>query len=387
MRRTVRHWTPAEDALVGALRAANVKAAEIASKIGRSKDQVYWRFRKLVEVGSAAPRTCAERARLGAARSKLVREDRWRREEDQLIREYRERGDTMREIAACLGRSFVATSARIHTLLQSGFLQYHSLDRRKKNTARVRAQRTALDVLEAKRHVRNLANTRDLGYVVGVLYGDGYIHRRAMSIALRCTNGSFVDAFVRAARVSLTPNVKRLMRIEPIKRVGAHTYHKVKYHEAWLHDRHFVRDYERVFGKTTTHDWAIDVADALARGPEYCDGLIQGLFDSDGSVSRQGNSVSIRFGTASRAGARSLAELMSAKGYNIYSAPANSKGEYRVSVRASSLHRYAAEISSRIDYKASRLRAFVRRNALAVDPDPVLCFVRKRQRSFSAGTR
>jgi hypothetical protein len=185
-----------------------------------------------------------------------------------------------------------------------------------------------------------------------------------MSIALRCTNRSFARSFARALATSVTLNVKELTRVEPIKRVGQHVYRNVTYYEVWLHDRHLVRAIQDWTGPTTTHEWKIDLGDARQRGPAYCDGLIQGLYDSDGSISRNGaRGVSIRFGTASAAGAKSLHALMTWRGFETTLAPVNGKGEHRISVRAASAMRYAIEISSRIHYKRMRLLNFVKRCA------------------------
>ena len=294
----------------------------------------------------------------------------------------RERGLTTREISRALKRPYASTGGRIHHLIVQGEMRPLRRDERLRNRARIRAQRTQSERERAARvmttcgstrapgagrdaagRVLALSNSRHLGYVIGVLYGDAYVHRSRMSIALRCRGASFADAFVEAARQALTLNVKRLQRIEPIKKVGGRVYYDLEYHEAWIHDRHLVQALLAWTGPTTTREWAIPLSDAKTRGPDYCDGVIQGLFDSDGSFGPSGNGITIRFGTASAQGASSLHALMVWRGYEVTLAPINSKGEHRLWVRAASSIRYAREISSRIQYKRARLEDFLVRVA------------------------
>ena len=82
----------------------------------------------------------------------------------------------------------------------------------------------------------------------------------------------------------LSEPAKVLSRIEPLKEVGAHTYHNVTYYEAYLHRRHITAAFVEVFGDTTKPGWRLDVERTLEAGAEFTDGVIAGLFDSDGSI-------------------------------------------------------------------------------------------------------
>ncbi|MET0343707.1 MAG: LAGLIDADG family homing endonuclease [Polyangiales bacterium] len=299
----------------------------------------------------------------------------WSEADDAAIVRMRAQGLTGREIATRLGRAPGSTGQRIHRLRQRGELPYLTRAERLRAQARIRAVRTeedrtmaqqifssqstsqAVEARDAHGRVTRLHNTKDLGYVVGVLYGDAYVHQSRLSLALRCRDPSFAGSFAIAVSSALTRNVKVLSRIEPIKRVGAHVYRNLEYHEVWVHDRHLVAALQRWTGPTTTREWEIRLNDAMARGAEYCDGVIQGLFDSDGSISVDGRDI--RFGTASERGARSLLELLSWRGYVATLYPVSKKGEHRIRLKARSVVRYAYEISSRIDAKRTRLRALL----------------------------
>jgi len=218
---------------------------------------------------------------------------------------------------------------------------------------------------EARERVADIPRTADVGYVVGVLFGDGFLLKNGRTLGLKCTNASLAQAFAEALLNAFCEQPRSLERIEREKQVGGRTYHNIHYFEVMLHRRHIVRALRMWLGSTATWDWSINVDDALGRGDEYCNGLIQGLYDSDGSVSTHGRAgVHIRLGTASEHGARSLHELMTRRGYSVGLNVRTTGNEYRVDVHAGSCVRFATEISSRVDYKKERMDAFLARRAV-----------------------
>ena len=134
------------------------------------------------------------------------------------------------------------------------------------------------------------------------------------------------------------------------------------FHETHFNRSHLVRALEETFGNTTKKGWNLDVDATLARGPDFYRGLIQGLFDSDGSISLVGKSSGIiRYGSTNAAGVEAFARLLRRMGYEISIGPPSKKGERRISVLTSSQIRYAEEIGSRIARKSALLEELVRR--------------------------
>jgi hypothetical protein len=340
-------WLASEDALIARLRGEGRGCGQIAEVLNRSLSSTKTRVDRLIQRGVLLA------SRKGWAPSEYAR-----------IIDMRDQGASTREIAKVLGRPFGSTANHVHELIERGALRRLAGHEAKSRWHRERSERSEHMGHVARKLVTNIPPTRDWGYVIGVLFGDGFILKSGRTIGLKCTNASFADAFARSMFVSFGEMPRRIDRTEPEKRLGERVYYNVRYYEVMLHRRHIARALKEWIGPTSTWDWSIDVTDTLGRGPEFCDGLIQGLYDSDGSVTPHGLSgLHIRLGTASERGARSLHELMTRRGFDVGFNARRTRNEYRVDVHASSCVRYASEISSRVDYKKERLDAFLARCA------------------------
>ena len=363
-KRTRRRWTPADDKLLVELRAAGVPLKDIAARAGRSRDVVVQRVRRLVASGAAASTSRAERSRRGARAAAQSRTDLWQPSEDEQIIQRWKAGDGPEAIAAGLeGRTLEAVEGRVHKLRVRGAIAPLTLEERKARQRRERSARTQRDLEAARRRFAALPNTRDLGYVIGVLFGDGFVHQRDKMLGLRTTDETFAEAFAGAVQVGLGAESPKRHTRDARKTIKGRVY-DVIYYEVELYDNALACALVEAFGDTRTFQWEIDVEKALARGAEFCRGLVAGLFDSDGSFSLVGKrGISIRSGTHSVAGAASLHRLMLALGFDVGLAPPNCKKENKVGVHAASTMKFAREVSSRIQYKLATLSEYQRRAA------------------------
>lgn len=130
-------------------------------------------------------------------------------------------GSTAREIAVELKRSITMTQNRIATLRNNGLIVRLSAADRAVREQRAMNQRSAQAYADGVSALKRLPNTWDFGYVIGVLNGDGFIHRSRLSACMKTTDESFADGFEAAMRATFGDAVKRLRRVEPIKRAGA----------------------------------------------------------------------------------------------------------------------------------------------------------------------
>jgi len=281
----------------------------------------------------------------------------------------------MHEMANILNRPYGSIRSRAQQLLTMGKFGFLSPDECETRVAASRDRRTERLQAKAESLITNMPNTKDMGYVIGVLYGDGFVNFHDIergvpkTIGLTTTNESFRDAFTDAIEVWRGKNtVKRVRRTVPeVKTPGGAVYHNVVYYDALLHDRHLTAKLLLITGPTQTDVWKINVKDAVQRGPAFCDGIIQGLFDSDASFSPQtdGIGVDALFGTVSEDGANSLCELMKFRGYDVrlgFNQKPDRKRFHRIRIRgAESWLRYAEDIGSRVDYKAKFLLDFTQR--------------------------
>jgi DNA-binding Lrp family transcriptional regulator len=355
-----RWWTEEEDLLVVQWREDGTPATEIGRRLGRSTNQVTRRFSRLVARGKALPMTRSQRARRAALRSGSTRPDRWTEDDDARVAALFSAGQSSREIADAIGRTTASVEQRVQKLRVSGAVCRLSREERQARAARGRGAITDGRYAKARERVSCAERTEAFGYVVGCLYGDASIETTRMSIQLKATNASFVESFASALEQSLGEPVRRLSRVEPLKRIGDHEYRDVRYYEAYLHRRHLATAISELTGDTTKLGWCLDVDRAFARGPAFCKGAIRGLFDSDGSFARVGRrGVSIRYGSTNEAGARAVYMLMLRLGFDVGLGLPTRKGERRVGVRMPSAERYAIEVSSGVDHKRAVLDGFL----------------------------
>lgn len=300
----------------------------------------------------------SERSRRAGIATAATRPDRWSDGDKARVFELRSAGVSTREIAAAVQRPLGSVESFIHTQIVTGALTRVDAVTRKRNERNARAAITAMKHARAQSRVRACERADAFGYVVGCLYGDAFVSRK--SIVLKARDASFVASFAQALTESLGARVRRCSRVEPVKRIGNVEYRDVTYHEVYLHNRHLVGAVVDLVGDTTKLGWQLDVDAALARGADFCNGLIRGLFDSDGSFHRAGaRSVSIRYGSTNESGIRAFHSLMERLGYDVGLGKPTKKGERRIQVRMSSAERYAREVSSSIDYKKAVLDGFL----------------------------
>jgi hypothetical protein len=173
---------------------------------------------------------------------------------------------------------------------------------------------------------------------------------------MKTTDKSFAIAFAAAIRTTFGDGVKQLRRVEPLKVAGNYVYRNKLYFEVYLHRRHIVRAVIEEFGPFGSHGWQIDSAACMRRGKDFARGVVQGFFDSEGSVDVRGSSLRFRASTVNKAGMRNMKHLLAALGYDATMGGPTRRGEYRIALGVAASVRYALEIGSRIGAKSKRMR-------------------------------
>lgn len=355
-------WSREEDARLLQLRREGRSHADIAQALGCSPSRVTSRIVRLVRQREAEPMSPSEMSRRGGRACARVRTDRYLPEELDTVQSRWASGSPMVDIAAELGRSVGAVGGMLRHLRAAGRVQYLTKEERIRRESAVRERESRTKAAGARSIVAGLQNTKDFGYIVGLMYGDAYIEQRSKCLILKTVEESFARAFAQALADTFGDPPRRLSRIEPLKEVSGRQYRDVIFYEAHFNRRHLVCALEETFGCTTKKGWVLDVDDCMARGRAFCNGLVQGLFDSDGSVSLSGRaSASVRFGSTNAGGVGALAALMGRMGYAVSVGSPSKKGERRVSVLTASQLRFAMEIGSRVAPKAAKLEEMVRR--------------------------
>jgi intein-encoded DNA endonuclease-like protein len=197
------------------------------------------------------------------------------------------------------------------------------------------------------------------GYVIGVLYGDGFISvKRSGSIGLKSTNESFCRAFAEALQETFQRKTRLLSRIEPLKKIGDYEYRNVRYYETFLHSTHLALALQKSFGHTDERRWCANPDKIMRIGERFADGVIQGFFDAEGSFMRnKGGRYYASACSMNEKGLRSIHELLSRRGYNSRIG-VDGRGQWRIALNIQSeVLKFATKIGSRIDYKYARMQA------------------------------
>lgn len=211
----------------------------------------------------------------------------------------------------------------------------------------------------------------DLGYVLGVLFGDGSAvdRGRCGCLELRTTNKSFADAFSKALRKVTGEDPKYYIRVhDKYFAKEKRFYHNVKYYEVFYYNVYFPRNIIATFGKTTTKEWNFDVDLFWSLGKDFCKAVIRGLFDSEGSfyITKKENKPGLSFSTTNGKGANSLYLLLHKLGLDFrLNKYYRKQGFYEYAIRTnkkSTIKNFYHTIGFSVDYKQSRLREYVNSN-------------------------
>lgn len=299
----------------------------------------------------------------------------WSKDEDLQIKALRAKGSTMRDIALTLNRPYHSTRSRIHQLLTDQAVPFLTPDECETRVVISRQRRSTKLQAKARTLISRMPNTKNMGYVIGVLYGDGFTNFKDIangipkSIGLSTTNASFRDAFIEALEswsgINTVKKAEHL--VKEVRAPQGAIYRNVLYYDAWLHNRYLITELLKHTGPTQTVLWSINTQEAISRGPDFCNGILQGLFDSDGSFSMSSNSMTISFGTASPNGANSLCKLLGLLSYDFHrytTTEPNHRPFYRITLRTTnSKLKFTKQVGSRIDYKAALIAEFIRQKS------------------------
>ncbi len=354
-------WSEAQDADLVRLRTVGLSFNQIACALNRTEAAVANRVTRLIKLGNMTALSKAECGKRASVVRAATRADRWTVEQRRSVVTLWKAGNSAAEIARSLGRSISSIYNQLGKSRYAKLIQPLApgevRSRAKRGQAEARDQRYATGL----RAVESMPNTKSAGYIIGVLYGDGFItiyEQGRGSIGLKSTNASFCAAFAEALEETFGRRTSKLSRIEPIKEIGDHVYNDVRYYEAFLHSVHIAQGIRRVFGKTDEQSWCANPEYLLRIGTHFADGVIQGFFDAEGSFmkSRAGRYYASACSINER-GLKSIHELLLKRGYKSWIG-VDKRKQWKIGLnRRPDVERFAAEIGSRIDYKLARMQA------------------------------
>lgn len=352
-------WSTAQDSRLIELRERGSSFSEIARDVHRTESAVSNRVGCLIKSGKLVSLPQFERSRRGGISSGITREDRWSDNERETILALWKTGHTAAEINAASKRSVSAIQNLLGALRKSEAIGRLPAADIKTRLVRARQRQRSQRCRTAEEFITALPNTVTAGYVIGVLYGDGFISvKRSGSIGLKSTNESFCRAFAETLQETFQRKTRLLSRIEPLKKIGHYEYRNVRYYEAFLHSTHLALALQKSFGYTDERRWCANPDNIMRIGERFADGVIQGFFDAEGSFMRnKGGRYYASACSMNEKGLKSIHELMKRRGYN-GRIGVDGRRQWKVALNAQSeVLKFASEISSRIDYKRARMQA------------------------------
>lgn len=352
-------WSVVQNSQLIEMREKGWPFSKIADALHRTEFAVSNRVHYLVKRGKLIPLPQFERSRRGGISSGITREDRWSDNERETILALWKGGHTAAEINAASKRSVSAIQNLLGALRKNDTIGRLPAADIKTRLVRARQRQRSQRCRAAEEFLTALPNTVTAGYVIGVLYGDGFISvKRSGSIGLKSTNESFCRAFAEALQETFRRKTRLLSRIEPLKKIGDYEYRNVRYYEAFLHSTHIALALRKTFGHTDERRWCANPDKIMRIGERFTDGVIQGFFDAEGSFMR--NKEGRYYASAcsmNERGLRSIHELLSRRGYNSRIG-VDGRGQWRITLNVQGcVLKFASEIGSRIDYKYARMQA------------------------------
>jgi hypothetical protein len=341
--------------LVVALRQKGQTAKEIAQQVNRPETVINGTLSRLVTSGKLPHLTTEERhtRRCRAWVSHRV----WTVAERETIQALWVAGLTAREITERVGgdHTIAQVNCCLTQLKKTGTIPKLTSEEHKAHHTR---WRTAKQEKADQQWIDRLRAQPDhnLGYIVGVLYGDGFIVRNDHTVGLKTTNKSFADSFTAAITAWFGVEPKRYQRLEN-KKIGTYTYHDVLYYEVLFCRATIGRAILHVFGDTRTFAWQINIEQTLAFGEAFACGLVQGLVDSEGSVETDRRIISVA--SSHRPGLESLQQLLEKLGYDVSLYDSKTRATYRLTLYGEVAARYAKNIGSRIDVTQGLLQQLI----------------------------
>jgi len=210
----------------------------------------------------------------------------------------------------------------------------------------------------------------NLGYILGVLFGDGSavdLGKRGC-IELRTTNKSFALAFYNSLFSYTNEEPKyHIRKYNKHFKKENRTYKNIIYHEVFFNSVYFARNVINLFGETDTKEWTINIKKFNSFGEEFIFSFIKGIFDSDGCFhfKKKLNHYkgSLEFSSTNKQGIETFQLLLKNLNlsFNLNRTLKDGFYEYRLRTsKISTIIDFYRIIGFSVDYKQRKLQEYIR---------------------------
>ncbi len=337
---------------------------EIAEKMRLSESQISnacFKYRILLDDKSR--KIALRNAQLKGIKSNIEKHNltEWSKEKISYLKELKNRSLSNKEIAKELStsKSSVDNACFLFRILLS------PEERRKKRSEAGQKGSLKLRPYYKKRGEINKINS-ELGYIVGVLFGDGSTIDKGNhgSAQLKTVNKSFASTFFKALKDYGFDPKYQIRTYNKIFKKENRVYNNVVYHEVSYSSIYFVKNILSLFGPTDTKNWKINVEYILSLSAEFYKPMVRGLFDSEGCfwISKDKKGC-LEFSSTNRTGAESLHLLLSHLGFDFRLNSVKRGGFYEYKIRTkklSNIKKFHDEIGFSVDYKQEKLKDFLK---------------------------
>jgi len=299
-------------------------------------------------------------AKKGYTKALLLRNDLWKNSDTEKLIELWKSGSRAKEVAVELGKTKSAVENRIFLMRKKGFINKLSkeefLQHNKKGIQEGKIRRYE----NAENYLENINHSKDYGYILGVLCGDGFITIMGDrgSIGIKTTNKSFRDSFCKCLESVFNKKTKKLERFEN-KTIGKYKYENVKYYEGFLHSVHIGKSLIKKFGEFKEDKWNIFNGIRKEESKEFLKGIAQGFFDSEGSIYKKDERrKAIDMSSKNKVGLDGIRKILEVLG--IETKLYTGKKEFKLRIfKKLEIEKFINKIGSRIDRKKERMELAV----------------------------
>ena len=190
---------------------------------------------------------------------------------------------------------------------------------------------------------------RNFGYLIGVLYGDGYLDDEGVYIFSK--DKEFVEQFAKAIEIHFGASCNIRKRTQTTKLPNGQKALLVGYRTGFYSVR--LKPYlENIFGSFKSNEWEIPVSKVLSFGKEFCYGLIGGLYDSDGHYLLQ-------FAAGNEGGINSVRSLLINLGFSPTNIMKRPTAYYMSLTSYSGRMKFFKEVTFKLKRKQAKLKEWL----------------------------
>ncbi len=285
---------------------------------------------------------------------------RWSRKEDSTLIKLRNSGIPYSEIATTLNKTEDVIQAHVRYLMKKGII--------KPPTQKEYSIRRINSIIKHKTEkgmkiMSRIVPNYWLGYLIGVLVGDGTYSKSGGYITLETIDFEFNTKFKKSVKEVFDSDTKDRTYIR--KRIGVqfkNGKYEGKFYSSSFYNKYLLIEFDKEFGPFFCFEWFIPVEKYIKYGKEFIRGFVGGFFDSEGCIyfnknpkSKEWRIIFSSYNDRGLSGVKSLLEYLGYSSIKIYTNSSNGEHSLYVTNKQEILN-FISEIEISIPRKIKKFK-------------------------------